>query len=85
MAKSGQLDPNAVAESVSAYFGANALSQEQEDQAIAYVMHQLGAISGDMSDISKVRNLSEDQRKEYRAIDAICSLVIVNQHVEGKA
>ena len=65
MAKSGQLDPNAVSESVSAYFGANALSQEQEDQAIAYVMHQLGAISSDMSDISKVRNLSEDQRKEY--------------------
>ena len=59
------MDPEAVANSVSAWFGANSLSQEEEDQAIAYVLHQLGGLSGNMEDLSKIRNLDDAQREEY--------------------
>jgi len=65
MAGEGALDPEAVANSVSAWFGANSLSQEEEDQAIAYVLHQLGGLSGNMEDLSKIRNLDDAQREEY--------------------
>ena len=65
MAGKGALDPEAVANSVSAWFGTNSLSQEEEDQAIAYVLHQLGGLSGNMEDLSKIKNLDEAQREEY--------------------
>ena len=65
MAGKGALDPEAVANSVSAWFGTNSLSQEEEDQAIAYVLHQLGGLSGNMEDLSKIKNLDDAQREEY--------------------
>jgi len=61
----GALSPEAVANSVGAWFGANSLSQEEEDQAIAYVLHQLGGLSGNMEDLSKIRNLDDSKREEY--------------------
>jgi hypothetical protein len=65
MAGSGELDPNAVGSSVSAWFNSNSLSQQEEDQAIAFVLHQLGGLSGNMDDLSKIRNLSDEDREGY--------------------
>jgi hypothetical protein len=65
MAGSGELDPNAVGSSVSAWFNSNSLSQQEEDQAIAFVLHQLGGLSGNMDDLSKIRNLSDEEREGY--------------------
>jgi len=65
MADSGQLSPEAVASSVTAWFNSNSLSQEEEDQAIAFVLHQLGGLSGSMDDLSKIRNLNDEEREEY--------------------
>ncbi len=65
MAGSGELDPNAVASSVSAWFNSNSLSQQEEDQAIAFVLHQLGGLSGNMDDLSKIRDLSDEEREGY--------------------
>ena len=65
MAGSGELDPNAVGSSVSAWFNSNPLSQQEEDQAIAFVLHQLGGLSGNMDDLSKIRNLSDEDREGY--------------------
>ena len=65
MTGDGALSPEAVAASVSAWFGANSMSQEEEDQAIAYVLHQLGGLSGSMEDLSKIRNLDDAKREEY--------------------
>ena len=65
MADSGQLSPEAVASSVTAWFNSNSLSQEEEDQAIAFVLHQLGGLSGSMDDLSKIRNLNDEEREDY--------------------
>tara|TARA_R110000737_G_scaffold16054_7_gene33030 strand:+ start:1 stop:1704 length:1704 start_codon:yes stop_codon:yes gene_type:complete len=65
MAKTGALDPGAVTESVTTWFNGNNLSQEQEDEAIAFSMRQLGGLSDDYTDIDKVRGLSEDDRLKY--------------------
>ena len=65
IAGTGELSPEAVSKSVMSWFNANGLSQEEEDQAIAYVMHQLGGLTGSMEDLSKLRNLTEDERKGY--------------------
>ena len=63
--ESGEINPQAIQNSVGAWFNANALSQEEEDQAIAYVMHQQGALDGTMKDISSLKNLSDDARAQY--------------------
>ena len=42
----GDLTRDAVGSSVTAWFNSNSLSQQEEDQAIAYVLHQLGGLSG---------------------------------------
>ena len=65
MADSGQLSPEAVASSVTAWFNSNSLSQQEEDQAIAFVLHQLGGLSGSMDDLSKIRNLNDEEREDY--------------------
>ena len=65
MAGEGQLSPEQVASSVTAWFNSNALSQEEEDQAIAFVLHQLGGLTGSMEDLSKIRNLSDEDREKY--------------------
>ena len=65
MAGTGELSPEQVAASVTAWFNSNALSQEEEDQAIAFVLHQLGGLSGSMEDISKIRNLTDEEREQY--------------------
>lgn len=62
---SGEIDPESVASSVTAWFNSNSLSQQEEDQAIAYVLHQLGGLNGSMDDLSKIRNLSDEEREEY--------------------
>lgn len=62
---SGEIDPNSVASSVTAWFNSNSLSQQEEDQAIAYVLHQLGGLNGSMDDLSKIRNLSDEEREGY--------------------
>ena len=62
---SGEIDPDSVASSVTAWFNSNSLSQQEEDQAIAYVLHQLGGLNGSMDDLSKIRNLSDEEREEY--------------------
>lgn len=63
--ESGEINPQAIQNSVGAWFNANALSQEEEDQAIAYVMHQQGALDGTMKDISSLKNLSDEDRARY--------------------
>jgi len=65
MEGSGEINPEAVASSVTAWFNGNSLSQQEEDQAIAYVLHQLGGLNGSMDDLSKIRNLSDEDREEY--------------------
>ena len=65
MADSGELSPESVASSVTAWFNSNSLSQQEEDQAIAFVLHQLGGLSGSMDDISKIRNLNDEEREQY--------------------
>ena len=65
MEGSGEINPQAVASSVTAWFNSNSLSQQEEDQAIAYVLHQLGGLNGSMDDLSKIRNLSDEEREEY--------------------
>jgi len=65
MEGSGEINPEAVASSVTAWFNSNSLSQQEEDQAIAYVLHQLGGLNGSMDDLSKIRNLSDEDREEY--------------------
>jgi len=65
MKGSGEINPEAVASSVTAWFNSNSLSQQEEDQAIAYVLHQLGGLNGSMDDLSKIRNLSDEDREEY--------------------
>lgn len=65
MAKTGNLQPEEVARKVTAFLDVNAMSQEEEDKAIAYVLHQMGALSNTVSDITQVRNLSEEQRGQY--------------------
>jgi len=65
MGGTGELSPEQVAASVTAWFNSNALSQEEEDQAIAFVLHQLGGLSGSMEDISKIRNLTDEEREQY--------------------
>ena len=62
---SGEIDPDSVASSVTAWFNSNSLSQQEEDQAIAYVLHQLGGLNGSMDDLSKIRNLSDEEREGY--------------------
>ncbi len=62
---SGEIDPDSIASSVTAWFNSNSLSQQEEDQAIAYVLHQLGGLNGSMDDLSKIRNLSDEEREEY--------------------
>ena len=65
MGGSGEINPEAVASSVTAWFNSNSLSQQEEDQAIAFVLHQLGGLNGSMDDLSKIRNLSDEEREEY--------------------
>jgi len=65
MAKTGNLKPEEVARKVTAFLDVNAMSQEEEEKAIAYVLHQMGALSNSVSDVTQVRNLNEDQRAEY--------------------
>ena len=65
MADTGELSPEQVAQSVTAWFNSNALSQEEEDQAIAFVLHQLGGLTGSMEDLSKIRNLNDEEREQY--------------------
>ncbi len=65
MSGSGEIDPDSVASSVTAWFNSNSLSQQEEDQAIAYVLHQLGGLNGSMDDLSKIRNLSDEEREGY--------------------
>ena len=65
MEGTGALDPSAIASSVGSWFNTHALSQEEEDQAIAYVMHQQGALDGSMKDLSNIKNLTDEQREQY--------------------
>lgn len=65
MAKTGNIRPEEVARKVTAFLDVNAMSQEEEDKAIAYVLHQMGALSNTISDVTQVRNLSEEQREQY--------------------
>jgi hypothetical protein len=65
MAKTGNLQPEEVARKVTAFLDVNAMSQEEEDKAIAYVLHQMGALSNTVSDVTQVRNLNEEQREQY--------------------
>jgi hypothetical protein len=65
MAKSGQIDPASITETVTAWFDGNQISQEQENEAIAFSMRQLGALDQDLTDYSKLNQLSEEQRLKY--------------------
>ena len=65
MAKTGNIRPEEVARKVTAFLDVNAMSQEEEDKAIAYVLHQMGALSNTIADVTQVRNLSEEQREQY--------------------
>ena len=65
MEGTGALDPSVIASSVGSWFNTHALSQEEEDQAIAYVMHQQGALDGSMKDLSNIKNLTDEQREQY--------------------
>jgi hypothetical protein len=61
----GGIQPEVVNETVMDFFGANSLSKEEEDQAIAFVLRSKGALSGAVTDIEKVRNIPEEQRVQY--------------------
>ena len=65
MEGTGALDADAIATSVGSWFNTHALSQEEEDQAIAYVMHQQGALDGSMKDLSNIKNLTDEQKEKY--------------------
>lgn len=61
----GGIQPEVVNQTVMDFFGANSLSKEEEDQAIAFVLRSKGALSGAVTDIEKVRNIPEEQRVKY--------------------
>lgn len=65
MAGTGALKPEVVNQVVSDYYSTNSLSKEEEDQAIAFVLRHKGALTGGAGDLSKVRNLSEEDRVRY--------------------
>jgi len=65
MEGTGGLRPEVVDQTVLDFFGVNSLSQEEEDQAIAFILRNKGALSGSVNDIEKVRKLSDEQRAQY--------------------
>jgi len=65
MEGTGGLRPEVVDQTVLDFFGVNSLSQDEEDQAIAFVLRNKGALSGSVNDIEKVRKLSDEQRAQY--------------------
>ena len=81
MAKNGQIDPASINETVTAWFDGNQISQEQENEAIAFSMRQLGALDQDLTDYSKLNQLSEEQRLKYLqqyagyVVDAVTNLL----------
>lgn len=64
MKGAGGIQDNVLTQTVSDFFSANSLTQEEEDQAIVYMLRQTGALSGNMSDLTNVRNLTEEQRAQ---------------------
>ena len=81
MAKNGQIDPASINETVTAWFDGNQISQEQENEAIAFSMRQLGALDQDLTDYSKLNQLSDEQRLKYLqqyagyVVDAVTNLL----------
>ena len=63
--QAGKLKDDVLSQTVSTWFDINALSEQEEDQAIAYVLRQKGLLSNNPADLTKVRNLDEDSRVMY--------------------
>lgn len=63
--QTGKLKDDVLTSTVSTWFDVNALSEEEENQAIAYVLRQRGLLTNNPADITKVRNLDDETRVKY--------------------
>jgi hypothetical protein len=55
----GQLDSKKLRDLTKNYFAANGLTEDEQQQALAYVMRKDGALSDSFEDISKIGNIDE--------------------------
>ena len=63
--QTGKLKDDVLTSTVSTWFDVNALSEEEENQAIAHVLRQRGLLTNNPADITKVRNLDDETRVKY--------------------